>query len=101
MKQFGEILGELRRENALNQRTVSNALGISQALLSHYENGTREPGLNFVRKACEYYGVSSDYLLGLSESRHSGERENLLISRIEASLGDVISEIRSAREDNK
>lgn len=35
-------------------------LGISQALLSHYENGIREPGLAFVVKACDYYGVSAD-----------------------------------------
>ena len=32
--------------------------------LSHYENGAREPGLDFVCRACEYYGVTADYLLG-------------------------------------
>ena len=36
---------------------------MSQALLSHYENGVREPGLDFVRRACDYYKVSADYLL--------------------------------------
>ena len=44
-------------------------LGISQALLSHYENGIREPGLLFVVKACDYYHVSADYLLGRTLSR--------------------------------
>lgn len=39
-------------------------MGISQALLSHYENGAREPGLAFVKKACDYYDVSADFLLG-------------------------------------
>ena len=42
-------------------------LHISQALLSHYENGAREPGLNFVCRACDYYGVTADYLLGRTE----------------------------------
>ena len=48
-------------------RCAAVELGISQALLSHYENGAREPGLGFVCRACDYYGVSADYLLGRSE----------------------------------
>ena len=41
-------------------------LHISQALLSHYENGAREPGLPFLCRACDYYGVTADYILGRS-----------------------------------
>ena len=52
-------------------RTAAEALNISQALLSHYENGAREPGLDFVRRACDYYGVSADYLLCRSENPDS------------------------------
>lgn len=44
-------------------------MGISQALLSHYEKGIRECGLDFVIKCSEYYGVTTDYLLGVSDSR--------------------------------
>lgn len=66
---FPAILSRLRRERRLNQRTAAAALGISQALLSHYENGLREPGLGFVDAACRYYGVSADYLLGRSPVR--------------------------------
>ena len=53
----------------MSQRTAATALGISQALLSHYENGIREPGLPFVVRACDYYGVSADFLLGRTLSR--------------------------------
>ena len=42
---------------------------LSQALLSHYENGIREPGLAFVVKACDYYHVSADFILGRTLSR--------------------------------
>lgn len=66
---FPEILSRLRRDKGVNQRTAAGALHISQALLSHYENGLREPGLTFVCNACDYYGVSADYLLGRSEVR--------------------------------
>ena len=64
---FPETLSALRRERNISQRCAAAELGISQALLSHYENGAREPGLGFVCRACDYYGVSADYLLGRSE----------------------------------
>ncbi len=67
-RSFPEILSSLRKERGINQRAAAAALGISQALLSHYENGAREPGLGFVCRACDYYGVSADYLLGRSDT---------------------------------
>lgn len=66
-----EILSRLRKERRLNQRTAAAAMHISQALLSHYENGLREPGLAFIDTACRYYNVSADYLLGRSTVRTS------------------------------
>ena len=66
---FSRSLSLLRQERGLSQRQVAKELGISQALLSHYENGIREPGLKFVTRACDYYGVSADYLLGRTLSR--------------------------------
>ena len=62
---FSEAMSALRREQGLSQRKAASELHISQALLSHYENGAREPGLEFVVRACDYYGVSADYLLSL------------------------------------
>ena len=61
---FAENLSALRRERGWSQRKVSAELHISQALLSHYENGLREPRLDFVVKVCDYYGVTADYMLG-------------------------------------
>ncbi len=67
--EFSRSLSLLRQEKKVSQRTAADALGISQALLSHYENGVREPGLAFVVKACDYYGVSADFLLGRTLNR--------------------------------
>ena len=66
---FARSLALLRRDMGVSQRTAAKALGISQALLSHYENGAREPGLAFVRRACDYYHVSADFLLGRTLTR--------------------------------
>lgn len=84
---FPETLSVLRRERNISQRTAAAALNISQALLSHYENGAREPGLDFVCRACRYYGVSADYLLGLSEERGR--------DRSAAALADLVGELEA------
>ncbi len=67
---FATILSRLRKERGISQKNAANDLGISQALLSHYEKGIRECGLDFVVKCSEYYGVTTDYLLGVSENRN-------------------------------
>lgn len=66
---FSRTLSLLRQEKGISQRSAAKELGISQALLSHYENGIREPGLAFVARVCDYYHVSADYLLGRTSSR--------------------------------
>jgi len=86
---FPRILTLLRKEKGISQKAASLELGISQALLSHYEKGLRECGLDFVVKVADYYQVSCDYLLGRSAERtgailgeedipdpESGEKEN-------------------------
>lgn len=62
--QFAKNLALLRQNAGISQRTAAAELQVSQALLSHYEKGIREPGLDFVVRAAEYYGVSTDVLLG-------------------------------------
>ena len=96
---FSRTLSLLRQEKGISQRQAAKALGISQALLSHYENGAREPGLVFVVKACDFYNVSADFLLGRTLSRDgttildadtlydvSDERDNVLRGSVLATL---------------
>ena len=71
---FGRILTLLRQEKGLTQRKAAVQLEVSQALLSHYENGAREPGFDFLIKAADFYNVTVDYLLGRTMSR---ERMNI------------------------
>lgn len=66
---FPVILCELRKEKGISQKEAAAALGISQALLSHYEKGIRECGQSFLIKAADYYGVTCDYLLGRTAER--------------------------------
>ncbi len=61
---FAKRMTELRRKKGITQKQAAASLGISQALLSHYEKGVRECGLDFLIKAATFYEVSTDYLLG-------------------------------------
>lgn len=96
---FSRSLSLLREEKGVSQRAAAKELGISQALLSHYENGVREPGLAFVVRACNYYNVSADFLLGRTLSRDgttildaetlydaSNDKDNVLRGSVMATL---------------
>ena len=63
---FPRVLSLLRKEKGISQKDAAKELGVSQALLSHYEKGIRECGLDFLIRAADFYGVSADYLLGRS-----------------------------------
>ncbi len=67
---FSRILTLLRKERSLSQKQAAQDLNISQALLSHYERGIRECGLDFLLRAADYYEVSCDYLLGRTPDRN-------------------------------
>ncbi len=95
---FSRTLSLLRKEKKISQRSAADALGVSQALLSHYENGVREPGISFIVNAADYYRVSLDFLLGRTMHRDgmiisedditdiSREKENLLSGDLSADL---------------
>ncbi len=70
-KDFSRIITLLRKEKKLSQKQVATDLGVSQALLSHYEKGIRECSLDFLSKTADYYNVSTDYLLGRTPHRYN------------------------------
>ncbi len=69
-KDFPRIITLLRKEKGLSQKQAATDLDISQALLSHYEKGIRECGLDFIIKLSDYYNVSCDYLLGKTPNKN-------------------------------
>ena len=89
MQSFGNVLSSLRRSADLSQRKLAADLNISQALLSHYENGTREPGLSFVCRACDYFGVSADLLLGRIEEENENASGFPSVNQLDKMLGNI------------
>lgn len=98
---FSQTMSALRKGRGLSQRRAAADLGISQALLSHYENGAREPGLDFVCRACAYYGVSADYLLGLSDIPGSADAALQAIAQLRAGLDALSAQSGATLEELK
>ena len=69
MKIFGENLKELRIEKGLTQKALATALGVTIPTLSHWECGYQEPSYSDLIKICRFFGVSADYMLGLSKNK--------------------------------
>ena len=88
LSKFPEIPSKLRRERGISQKKTAADLGISQALLSHYEKGIRECGLDFVIKCSKYYNVTTDYLLGISNNRNGISAD--VLSSIETTEGKSV-----------
>ena len=65
MEIFAERLKELRLERNLSQKALADAIGVSDIAVSRWESKTRIPNIEILKLIAEYFGVSSDYLIGL------------------------------------
>lgn len=69
MVELGLRLKELRQERRLTQGQVAERIGVTASIISAYENAIRMPSYEALLKLVRLYGVSSDYLLGISGKR--------------------------------
>lgn len=68
MKEYWEILRELREDRDMNQTEIACLLSTTQQVYSRYEKGINEFPLRHLKTLCEFYKVSADYILGLSRN---------------------------------
>ena len=61
-------LKECRKLKKVTQKDAAQYLGIGERSYQHYEYGEREPSLATVIKLAEFFNVSIDYLVGLSDN---------------------------------
>ena len=74
---IAEKLAELRSIKGVTQDEVANALSISNKTVSKWENGASAPDLPMLVMLAEYYEVTTDALLGLSEPKKKNYRETI------------------------
>ncbi len=66
----------LREDKDLYQKSIANILGISQQYYSEYENGKRPIPVTHLIKLAQFYNVSLDYLVGLTDESTPYPRSN-------------------------
>lgn len=67
---FGPILAKLRKEKNLSQYKLAELMNFSRGQIANYEQGSREPDFNTLKRFADFFDVSTDYLLG--RSSHPG-----------------------------
>ena len=78
---FPERLRQLRKSANISQQTLGDAMNVTKVSISGYETGNRKPDTDTLQKLADYFDVSTDYLLGRSETKetratyHTTEKE--------------------------
>ena len=62
--EFKDIFIDLRKEKGLSQGALAKEMNVSDAAISYWETGKREPTLFMLKKIAKYFNVTLDYLGG-------------------------------------
>ena len=65
---FGSRLLNLREERGLSQKVVADLLNVTRTQVSDMGNGKSGTNLDRFYRLCEFYKVSADYLLGITDN---------------------------------
>lgn len=95
---FAERLKLIRKKYNLNQVQLSEILGVSSRAIQNYEAGAREPAFNVLIFISNYFFVSIDYLLGVTDDERYAENmmrvENLIIAELDEDIRNSYFENR-------
>ena len=71
-KCFEDRLQDLIADSGKDIKTLAAEIGISSGALSKYQNDKSEAGITALYKIARYFGVTTDYLVGISDNKTSG-----------------------------
>lgn len=69
MNTYVKRIRDLREDADLTQTQIAELLGTSQTMYARYERGANEIPVRYIIKLCKYYGVSADYILGITDKK--------------------------------
>ncbi len=70
MSMLGENIRLLRDKQGMTQVQLGEKIGLAESTISLYESGKREPDIDTIGKLADFFGVSTDYLLGRDKASH-------------------------------
>ncbi len=81
---FGSRLSRLREGRGFHTRkSFAEHIGIPETTLRNYETDVREPGYTFLKQMSDFFEVSTDYLLGITEEKERRSTHQLKSSEFE------------------
>lgn len=95
-KQSCNRLQHLRKERGFTQSDVGNAIGVSAQAYGHYETGKRGIDMDVLIRLSEFFGVSTDYILGISDTQVPQNNE---LTEPERTLLHLLSQISSEKRE--
>lgn len=97
---FGEKLFRLRTERGIYQKQLAEYLNVSIGTISNYENGVHYPDLPALCKFAEFFHVSTDYLLDLTENAMPIDGLNIRLAD-GYSIGGVLNTILELNQPDR
>lgn len=98
MNRLSKNLKYLRSQYNLGQKELAAALHCSVPAVSSYETGRNEPNLNMLIAMARFYGVSTDFLLGLTDLPNPASKPRLICKGYPLSRFLLLLEKLSARD---
>jgi transcriptional regulator with XRE-family HTH domain len=69
MLAYVKRIRDLREDHDKTQQQIADYLGTSQTMYARYVRGANELPIRHLLMLCKYYGVSADYILGLTNEK--------------------------------
>lgn len=74
-----KMLRILRKEKGISMKALGDCIGVAESTISQYETGKRQPDLETLSKLSDFFGVTTDYLIGRNEETPQLDAEALEI----------------------
>jgi transcriptional regulator with XRE-family HTH domain len=88
-KFLGKRLRYLRDKRGLSQKFVAEKFGIANNTLSGYEAGDRNPSPELIAKFADFYEVTTDYLLGNTDSMYRTKDQDEFIKSADKTIEEL------------
>ncbi len=109
-QEIGERVRAIRKSLRFEQTELAKEIGLSQAIISQYENGLTEIPLSFLEYLKKKHGISSDWVIFGTGGMKAAIKRNLdgrqdnflkLIKQTQKSLGDIGDQLKMIEKNVK
>lgn len=95
---FGDQLKELRKATGFSQVELAEKLNVSKQSVSNWENNNIMPSIDMLRRICEVFSCSADYLLELQDDQKVFIESTGLTLEQKAHVQQIVNDLRISNE---